>query len=110
MKLVLPSGEKTYLDTSLTYDEKLMVVNTILDEWNDHFKNTWENNKTKTCLDILSTYLCTAKSEEDRHKEDKYVMSTTKVKKMQRGNNKVLHFNDLEPELQFQLGMIDAED
>lgn len=108
MKLILPNGEQRYLDESLPYNERVQIVQGITDEWEDHFRKNWERNKTKVCLDVLSTYLCVVKEEEDKHKEDKYILSATKVKRMIRGDKKVSNFSSLSEDEKNVLGLNDG--
>jgi 23S rRNA A2030 N6-methylase RlmJ len=107
MKLILPNGEQRYLDESLPYSDRVKIVQEITDEWEDHFRKNWERHKTKICLDVLSTYLCVVKEEEDKHKEDKYILSATKVKRMIRGDKKVTNFSSLSDDDMLLLGLHD---
>lgn len=107
MKLILPNGTKTYLDTRLAIYDRYNVVCEILSRWEDYFQNNWNLYTTKICIDILSTYLCTGKEEEQKYKEDKFVMSVSKFKKMQRGNGKQINFTDLDETHKQLFGLID---
>lgn len=69
MKLMLPNGEKVELDNTLPLEDKRIIVDKILDEWNDYFTK-FRNNKTKVCLEVLSSYLC-HESKEVGDKDDK---------------------------------------
>lgn len=104
MKLVLPNGEATNLDETLSIDERKKVVDGILEKWETYFRDKWHMNKVKICLDVLSTYLVMAKEDEDKFKEDKFVLSKNKVKKMNRGDKKVTPFTYLSEEDQIALG------
>jgi hypothetical protein len=110
VKLRLPNDEVIILDTKLDYNNRREVVENILKEWKDHFEETWSLNKTKVCLEILSNYLCNVKEEEDRNKEDKYVLSSTKIKKMIRGDSKTTNFSNLPKEHQQLIGLVDYVD
>lgn len=57
MKLILPNGKKIELDNELPFEQKNIIVEEILDEWNDYFTR-YRNNKTYVCLEVLSSYLC----------------------------------------------------
>ncbi|ARF70755.1 hypothetical protein B7C51_25115 (plasmid) [Paenibacillus larvae subsp. pulvifaciens] len=60
MKFTKPNGEVINLDTDIPYDSKLEITNKILDEYNNYF-TTYKNSVTKSCLRILSNYLCSEK-------------------------------------------------
>lgn len=110
MQLLLPNGNKVFLDKSLDYAERVKVVESILSDWEEHFRKTWDMNKTKISLDVLSTYLVVTKEEEDRTKEDKFIMSPTKMRKMLRGDPKKTNFSDLTYEQRLGLGMIGLDE
>jgi hypothetical protein len=107
MKLKLPDGGSIKLNTSLALEERKRVVDEILEEWNWYFESSWELDKTKVCLDVLSNYLCMVKDGEQKNKEDKYIMSVTKIKHMQRGNTKQANFSSLSQEQRQLLGLVD---
>lgn len=108
MNLILPNGDKVFLDKSLEYSERVKVVESITATWETHFRKNWYMNKTKVCLDVLSTYLVVTKEDEDKNKQDKYVMSATKVRKMTKGDSRKTNFSDLSYEEQFLLGFAEA--
>lgn len=110
MKLRLPNGDIRYLDTSLSLEERKEVVNGILEEWNDYFQKSWELRKTQVCLDILGNYICLVKDGEDKNKEDKYIMSKTKIKHMEKGNKKNTIFSDLSKEKKLAFGLYEADE
>lgn len=110
MKLKLPNGEEINLDVKLPLDERKRVVDSILEEWSWYFEHSWGLNKTKVCLEILSNYLCMVKEEEDKNKEDKYIMSATKIKHMERGSSKTSNFSNLPQEHKQLFGLVDNED
>jgi hypothetical protein len=63
MKLILPDGSKIELDNKISLEEKRVVVDKILEEWNPYFQKTWKLKKTQVCLEIISNYLCNHKDE-----------------------------------------------
>jgi hypothetical protein len=63
MKLILPNGSKIDLDNSISIEEKRVIVDGILAEWNPYFEKTWNLKKTRVCLEILSSYLYNHKEE-----------------------------------------------
>jgi 23S rRNA A2030 N6-methylase RlmJ len=107
MKLKLPNGDSIKLDTSLPLEERKEVVDRILKEWNSYFESSWELINTKVCLDVLSNYLCLVKDGNKKNKEDKYIMSVTKIKHMQRGNAKSSNFSCLPQDQRQLLGLVD---
>lgn len=110
MKLILPNGGNIKLNTNLPLEERKKVVNEIIEEWNWYFESSWELEKTKVCLEILSNYLCMVKDGDDKNKEDKYIMSATKIKHMQRGNIKSSNFSCLPQDQRLLLGLVDFSD
>lgn len=109
MNMTLPDGNKIYLDTKLSYEERKAIVDQLIADWKDHFEQTWNQPKTRVCLDILANYLVLVKSEEDKGKHDKTILSLKKMQKMVRGDDKVTHFSDLTPEQQSLFGLIDGD-
>lgn len=108
MRVKLPNGDKVILDTTLPLDERKKVVDKILQEWNWFFEESWELSKTKNCLDTLSNYICLVKDGDKKNKEDKYIMSLTKLKHLNRWNDKKsTNFSDLPNEQQKLLGVVD---
>lgn len=110
MKLKLPNGEKIKLNTSLPLEERKKIVNEILEEWDWYFESSWELEKTKVFLEVLSNYLCMVKEEENKNTEDKYILSTTKMKHMKRGSARTANFSNLPQEQKQLLGLVDHND
>lgn len=110
MKLKLPNNDNVNLDTNLPLEDKKRIVNEILLEWEGYFEESWELNKTKVFLEVLSNYLCYAKEKENKNKEDKYIMSATKIKHMEKGNKKSSNFSNLPQEHKQLLGLVDFKD
>lgn len=110
MKLKFLDGEEEIdLPNELSKEERIDLVNEILVKYEDLFRENWFSNKSKICLDILSTYICLAKAEEEKHKHDKEVLSKSKVREMIRGSKKYQLFTDL-PLHQKKLLQIVADD
>lgn len=57
MKLILPDGSEVQLDKELPSDQRKIVVEGIVSEWNSYFTK-YRNRKTEICLEVLSNYLC----------------------------------------------------
>ncbi|MFS1513064.1 hypothetical protein VQL36_11595 [Chengkuizengella sp. SCS-71B] len=111
MKIILPNNEKIKLDTTLNYEQRLKVVNELLDEWSEYFIETWKKSKTIVCLEILSNYLCLVKDEgKGKYQEDKYILSSHKMKRLKRGDKKICNFSDLPIEHQQLIGLVDFMD
>lgn len=110
MKIILPNGKETKLDTSLELNERKMVVDEILTEWKHYFENSWELNKTRVCLEVLSNYLCMVKDGENKNKEDKHIMSSTKMKKLNKFNDKSINFSNLPKGEQQLFGLLDSDE
>jgi hypothetical protein len=110
MKLKLPNGDNILLDTSLPLEERKKIVDNILLEWNEYFESSWELRKTQVCLDVLANYLCLVKDGEKKNTEDKFIMSTTKIKKMERGSDKTANFSSLPHDHKQLFGLIDFND
>lgn len=110
MKLKLPDGTQLSLDTSLELEDRKKVVDEILEEWKQYFTNSWDLNKTKVCLEVLSNYLCMVKDGEMKNKEDKYILSSDKMKKMKRFNDKNVNFSNLPKDQQKVFGLINFDD
>lgn len=101
MKIQLPNGEQTELDESLTLEEKLAVVNTYTQEWEESISANWEKDQIKYFLDTLSNYIVWHKEPEIKHagagSEDKEVLSRKKMEMMKKfkKTSKTINFSDL---------------
>lgn len=80
MKLILPNKEVRFLDEKMPLEKRKEVVDEILLEWNDYFESSWGLRGTQICLDVLANYICLVKDGEDKNKEDKFIMSKTKLR------------------------------
>lgn len=107
MNLKLPNGHKIKLNKNLPLEERKRVVNEILEEWDWFIRESWELMKTKVFLEVLSNYLCMVKEGEEKNKEDKYILSATKIKHMQRGSSKKANFSNLPQDQKKLLGLVD---
>lgn len=108
MNLRLPNGNDIKLDNNLNKDERLQLVNGLLEEWQIYFIEHWNQSNVRVCLDILSGYICSSTIE--KHKEDKYIMSRVKFKRMIKGNKKQVNFSNLDPQLKYLFGLMDKID
>lgn len=85
---------------SLTNEEKREFVDNILSSesciaglsWEEYFRETWNKRNTEVAIDIISNYICKIN---DYKIEDKEVMSRDKVRKMEKGNERVSNFSNL---------------
>lgn len=105
MKLYLPNGKRIKLDTSLTLDEKIKIVEEITSEWEDYFLLYWDSEKVRVCLEVLANYLVWHKEKEEWKKEDKYVMSVLKMKRQKRGHEKEVLFSELNMKKKIEYGI-----
>lgn len=112
MKLQLPN--KNYdLDMALSLEDRLIVINTILTEevefYNstmtieEYFRETWDNQGTKVCMDIIGYYLT-------KVEKDLSTMSTKKVLEMERGSDRHVTFTSMGYENQINVGANDPDD
>lgn len=101
MKIQLPNGEQAELNESLTLEEKMEVVNTYTQEWEDSISANWEKNQIKFFLDTLSNYLVWHKEPEIKHagagSEDKEILSRKKLEMMSKfkKTSKTINFSNL---------------
>lgn len=105
MKLRLPNDAEINLNTNLSYEGKLEVVNNILKEFNSHFIKYWDTNKVRVCLDIMGSYLCHMP-----RVHDKEILSTKRFGQMMYGDKKCSPFSCLPENQQILLGLIDFVD
>lgn len=110
MKLILPNKEVRFLDEKMPLEKRKEVVDEILLEWNDYFESSWGLRGTQICLDVLANYICLVKDGEDKNKEDKFIMSKTKIKDMEKGSEKTANFTDLPKESKLSFGISDSEE
>jgi hypothetical protein len=110
MKLILPNGKEIDLKTDISLEEKQKVVDGILEEWKEYFEQTFQLYKTKICLEVLSNYLCNHKEEDQKNKEDKFILSPDKIKSMERGNKRTSNFSNLSYEEQASIGISSSND
>lgn len=97
MKIQLPNGEKVELKNGISLEEKVEVVKELTAEWQDEIERGWGSNAIKFFLDSLTNYLVWHKEEEDKGKEDKYIMSKKKLDKLSnhRKDSKTTNFSSL---------------
>jgi hypothetical protein len=100
MKIQLPNGQQTTLDENISLEEKLDVVDELLNEWDKIIHSNWESNGIKFFIDSLSNYLVWHKEDREkgkRGKEDKEILSKKKVEKLHKykKTSREINFSDL---------------
>jgi hypothetical protein len=83
MKIQLPDGRKEDLNEHIELDEKIQVVEELTERWMPTILLNWDSKSVRFFLDGLSNYLVWHKEEEQKNKQDKDVLSITKVKEME---------------------------
>lgn len=100
MKLHLPNGDIVELDLKLPLEQKKQIVDGILKEWNDYFIEHFNSMQVRICLDKIGTYLS-----RDGSPTDNEVISRTKFRKMIRGHDREIHFDNLSFDVKKLLGI-----
>lgn len=112
MEILLPH-RKVELDTSLTFEERTKVINSLLNEVIDfhaqsmtveeYFRFTWKKNSTITCMDIIGYYL-------SKEEKDLTILSQKKENEMAKGSKRHTTFSSMGKENQQQYGLIDLDE
>ena len=110
MKLTLPNNEDLYLPDEVPLAQKLKIVDAILDEWEDYFREAWYTPRTKACLYSLASYLCRGYHRDKnvakgKRLEDTYVWSRMKEKRVRFGDGVTVLFSDLPKWIKIRLGV-----
>ncbi len=93
--VILPNGSKLNLPIHRTIEEKKLIVEDVIQEWEDVLRKTWSNQTAKLTLDMLSSYLIFHDDEvaegSKSYKKSKDFLSDYRIKEMETGigNNKV---------------------
>ena len=104
MKIMLPNGEKTYLEDGISLEQKKLIVQDMLVRFECEITKNWNSNTIRFFLDGLGNYLVWHKEPEDKGHEDKEVLSVTKVKRMSgKDKPKELPFTYLTMENKYKL-------
>lgn len=112
MKIQLPDGKKILLKDNISLEEKMEIVEQLVDEWRDVIKEdrrTWFSNVVKYFLDSLASYLVWHKDENNKGKHDKEVITLRRAKKLKnkKDNNIEVYFADLSDIQKDKLGIED---
>lgn len=112
MKLKLPH-QTIELDLNLPLNERIPIINNILQtriEFHsstmtieDYFHETWDNQGTKICLDIIGYYLT-------KENQEMSVLSAQREREMANGSGRHVTFSSMGYENQVNVGAIDPED
>lgn len=96
MKIQLPNGEKITLDVNLSLENKKKVVEELTTEYAEVSIRNFNSNTIRFFLDGLGNYLVWHKEEEDKHQQDKEVLSIKRVEQMEgRRKSPSIPFTDL---------------
>ena len=79
MIIQLPDGERRELNNLLSIEEKCVVVENILNEFEDYIIKSWESQNTIYFLNGLSNYLVWHKDEDKKYKHEKNILSKRKT-------------------------------
>lgn len=124
MKISFPHREVS-LDiddnTIPSIEERKKIVNALLAEKiefhnetmtvEDYLGVTWEKQPTKTILDLLGYYLAKESftedelDSEDEIKEDRYIISLSKMEEMETGSKRHTTFTSMGKENHYKLGL-----
>lgn len=100
MKIHLPDGRQHEIDNNISLEEKIKVVEELVNEWMPIIISNWHSNQVKFFLDSLSNYLVWHKEDREegkRGKEDKEILSRKKIEKMVKfkKTSREINFTDL---------------
>lgn len=97
MKIQLPDGKPHNLEDNIAINEKLRIVDELTNEWLDVIIQNWHSNSVKYFLDSLTNYIVWHKDEDEKGREDKEVLSRTKLEQMNKfkKRGKTVNFTDL---------------
>lgn len=110
MKIRLPNATKINLNEDITLEEKRVVVEKLIKEWEHLFSENWNNNSIRFFLDGLANYLVWHKEECQKGKEDKEVLSIKKVEQLVgKRKSKSIPFTSLTDYQKESLGVEDGE-
>lgn len=106
MKIILPDGKKLYVKQTSPLDEKMVIVDKILEEYSSYFEDNWESQKVAMCLSVLADYIVRGNN---NGKHDKEILSDKKDIAMRNGH-KCIPFSSLSKRQKIMLGLIEVED
>ena len=109
MIVQLPDGERRELNNLLSVGEKCVVVENILNEFEDYILKTWGSQSTIYFLNGLSNYLVWHKDEDVKYKHDKEILSKRKTILLKKYDDKNIQFSILTKAEKSMLG-IDTEE
>lgn len=100
MMLVLPNGEQKILSNDITLEEKLILCEELIAEFDDDIIDSIDSQSVTYFLNGLSNYLCWHKEDETVRDRQNGILSNEKEKLMQRKryhgrNRKDTIFTDL---------------
>lgn len=109
MRLVLPyNNETVYLPGGKTYEERIEIVNDIINKYDDYINTYWEYPRVQSMLDIMGDYL--ARSKEFKENNKAPVLGVHRKRKLYKGDKNNLPFSSLYREYREQLGLDDKDD
>jgi hypothetical protein len=104
VKIYLPTGQKVDIDNSLSLEDKMEVVDSLIREHEEYIIENWDNKFVKFFLENLANYLVWHKMEA-KNKEDKEILSMKKLEKMNRGGG-MINFSQLGESDRERLGLV----
>lgn len=112
MKILLPHREVS-LDSSLDMQQRKQVIEALLSEeiefhaqtmtLEEYLRFTWNKQPSKTIMDMFSYYLT-------KEEKDKEVLSTDRIKEMEKGSKRHVTFGSMGAENQMNFGLSDSEE
>ena len=82
MIIQLPNGQKLTLEENIEINEKLLIVENLIIEWNPYLRKNWSTTPVRFFLDGLANYLVWHKDANNKNKHDKEILSVFKVNQM----------------------------
>lgn len=107
MRVIMPDGKQIYLEGGLSYEERRQVVDDLCNEYSDYFSLHFDSPKTRTCLDMLTSYMARAKEFKPRQNG---VLGSLKARRLYGGEYDEYNilFDDLSKKDKAKIGLDSA--